>query len=213
MPFIREIHTAPADEGGRGWSDAGYHGLFCFDRTFEMGRPWSRVPAAQGGHNTGTLAFALQGLNPQDFTQPQQELVIEACEALDRAKMAAGERMPFHGHNEVSAKACPVFDYRRVLGLDANGIMRFSPDPTARMPDPGDTDEGLSPAWAILEMWDRGPNVRALQEALNDRHGAGLVVDGIFGQNTRRAVVAAQRAAGVAADGIVGPQTRRALDL
>lgn len=52
--------------------------------------------------------------------------------------------------------------------------------------------------------------VRALQEYLNGR-GAGLVVDGRFGPNTKAAVEAFQRAAGIRVDGVVGPETRDAM--
>lgn len=52
----------------------------------------------------------------------------------------------------------------------------------------------------------RGPDVSALQEALN-AEGAGLTVDGIFGAKTGQALVAYQQAHGLPADGIAGPQT------
>ena len=54
--------------------------------------------------------------------------------------------------------------------------------------------------------------VREVQQWLNRACGAGLSVDGIYGQQTRKAIVRVlQRAIGVSADGIVGWRTRRAL--
>ena len=54
--------------------------------------------------------------------------------------------------------------------------------------------------------------VREVQQWLNRAYGAGLSVDGIYGQQTRKAIVRVlQRAIGVSADGIVGWRTRRAL--
>lgn len=54
--------------------------------------------------------------------------------------------------------------------------------------------------------------VREVQQWLNRASGAGLSVDGIYGQQTRKAIVRVlQRAIGVSADGIVGWRTRRAL--
>ena len=54
--------------------------------------------------------------------------------------------------------------------------------------------------------------MREVQQWLNRAYGAGLSVDGIYGQHTRKAIVRVlQRAIGVSADGIVGWRTRRAL--
>ena len=63
---------------------------------------------------------------------------------------------------------------------------------------------------ALLSLGDRGPDVVALQRALNER-GAHLLVDGDFGRNTLAAVMAFQSAQGLSADGVVGPKTRNAL--
>jgi hypothetical protein len=62
----------------------------------------------------------------------------------------------------------------------------------------------------VLSMGDRGPEVRKVQEKLNE-HGAGLVIDGIFGRGTQAAVMAFQAANGLVADGIVGRKTSAAL--
>jgi hypothetical protein len=62
----------------------------------------------------------------------------------------------------------------------------------------------------VLSMGDRGPEVRKVQEKLNE-HGAGLVIDGIFGRGTQAAVMAFQAANGLVVDGIVGRKTSAAL--
>ena len=53
----------------------------------------------------------------------------------------------------------------------------------------------------------RGESVRTLQERLNAKGFNAGSVDGIFGKNTRAAVLAFQKANGLAADGIVGKLT------
>jgi hypothetical protein len=55
--------------------------------------------------------------------------------------------------------------------------------------------------------------VAQAQSALNQVLGAGLQVDGLFGQATRRAVIAFQRAHGLTPDGKLGPRTYAALGI
>ena len=56
-----------------------------------------------------------------------------------------------------------------------------------------------------------GADVRAVQQALNQRNHAGLATDGAYGPATRNAVLNWQRRAHIEADGIIGPQTRSSL--
>lgn len=64
----------------------------------------------------------------------------------------------------------------------------------------------------ILRKGSSGEDVRRLQERLNELGYDCGAVDGKFGDNTRRAVIAFQGAHGLKADGIVGSQTWAALD-
>ena len=113
-----------------GWSDIGYTYYITFDGTVHRGRDVEITPAAQRGHNTGTIAICLSGLAVDDFTQEQFESLKDLCEQID-------DRIPdvtFHGHCEVSDKTCPVFDYRSVLGLDHFGAMSVKRKESAATP-------------------------------------------------------------------------------
>jgi peptidoglycan DL-endopeptidase CwlO len=57
----------------------------------------------------------------------------------------------------------------------------------------------------MLKKGSRGPAVASLQQRL------GIAADGVFGPQTKAAVLAYQRAHGLAVDGIAGPQTLGAL--
>lgn len=57
----------------------------------------------------------------------------------------------------------------------------------------------------------RGTDVTRLQQALTTRGFNPQGVDGAFGNNTRAAVIAFQRAQGITADGVVGPDTSERL--
>ncbi|HAN87351.1 MAG: spore cortex-lytic enzyme [Bacillota bacterium] len=62
-----------------------------------------------------------------------------------------------------------------------------------------------------LYWGSRGTSVRLVQWKLSDWGYYRGWVDGVFGANTHRAVVAFQRRNGLRVDGLVGPQTWRAL--
>ena len=66
---------------------------------------------------------------------------------------------------------------------------------------------------ATLQLNTSGPNVTALQQALQSAGFSPGAIDGSFGGGTEAAVLAFQRSKGIAADGVVGPKTAMALGL
>jgi peptidoglycan hydrolase-like protein with peptidoglycan-binding domain len=76
------------------------------------------------------------------------------------------------------------------------------PERGERMPNPGQP---------TIREGDTGDAVRRLQRAIRRLPGPDLVVDGIFGHETRRAVREFQQANGLSVDGVVGPATWHAL--
>jgi hypothetical protein len=63
----------------------------------------------------------------------------------------------------------------------------------------------------LLNIGDRGIEVVELQRNLNLVLGFDIDADGIFGKDTRAAVMEFQRVKGLEVDGVVGPKTRNAL--
>lgn len=109
---IREWHLK------RGFDGVGYHYYIKKDGTLQAGRSLERSPAAQEGHNTGTIAICLGGL--ARFSEAQFETLRGLCAAIHRQLPLA----TFHGHREVNpGKTCPVYDYRAALNLDGKGRM------------------------------------------------------------------------------------------
>ncbi len=197
VSVMRRWHTDPEPDG-RGWSDVGYHLFIRKSGEVQEGRPLTRIPAAQAGHNTGTIAVCLHGLAKEKFTREQFASIHDLSRQIDRAYDAG---VTIHGHCEVSSKLCPVFDYRAVLGLDRFGAIA----------GPGSDPVGPSVVEApaprpVVRLTDQGPAVTVLQSLLN-RRGAGVVEDGHFGRGTLKAVKVFQAAHGLSADGIVGPAT------
>ena len=58
----------------------------------------------------------------------------------------------------------------------------------------------------VLRITCKGESVKWLQYELN-KHGANLTIDGIFGNQTKLAVLLFQKDHGIVQDGIVGPRT------
>lgn len=172
------------------FKEIGYHCFIRKDGSLEDGRSLEKAPAAQEGHNAGTIAICLHGLDEDKFTAAQFDTLRKLCGDINAAY---GGRVTFHGHREVANKTCPVFDYRAVLGLDAQGRMGGAAVPGA------------------LRRGDRSEDVMVLQRRLIDKAGARLAVDGDFGAKTEAAVIGFQKARGLTADGIVGVKTWAAL--
>ncbi|MDX1691448.1 MAG: peptidoglycan-binding protein [Acidimicrobiia bacterium] len=78
------------------------------------------------------------------------------------------------------------------------------------IPATGSIDDLLSSS-ELLNLGDRGSLVRDLQEALQTAGQDPGPIDGIFGPMTDRAVRRFQRQASIVVDGLVGPGTRRAI--
>ncbi|MGG5810186.1 peptidoglycan-binding protein [Falsiroseomonas sp. CW058] len=69
----------------------------------------------------------------------------------------------------------------------------------------------LTRSWWFTQPMMRGEEVWLAQRLLNERAGAGLKPDGLFGAATRDAVKAFQRRRGLVEDGVLGPVTWAAL--
>lgn len=190
---IREMHLA------RGWSDVGYHLFIRKDGTLENGRDLETVPAAQKGHNTYSIAICLHGLKQELFTAKQFKTLKALCLAIDKAY---GGEISFHGHREVAAKACPVFDYRQVLKLDEYGSLGLPGAVGNPMVDTTGDDADALPE---IRLGARGETVKLLQRLLFIKD------DGIFGPKTATAVRAFKRSHNLYPSDIVATHVWRLL--
>ncbi|MGY9046310.1 N-acetylmuramoyl-L-alanine amidase [Puniceibacterium antarcticum] len=196
----------------RGWSGIGYHLFIRKSALVEDGRDLEKVPAAQGGNNTRTIAICLHGLAVDKFTQEQFDALRDLCDQINRAYQG---NVTFHGHCEVANKTCPVFDYRNVLGLDMKGRM---PMPMRPMGWVNTTEAAAGTGIGtpdvpigLVKFGDRGPKVRVLQQELKELGYQPGAIDGIFGKLLRDAVMALQADHDLVTDGKVGPVTAEAI--
>ncbi|MBC9246727.1 peptidoglycan-binding domain-containing protein [Paracoccus sp. 11-3] len=194
-----------------GWAGIGYHFFIRKDGTLEIGRDLEKTPAAQGGHNTATIAICLHGLEIDKFTEAQFVTLRTLCGQIDDAY---GGTVTFHGHREVSARACPVFIYRDVLKLDGEGYLRQPSVSEGTVPLTGrdfGTLEVLLSSAAVLKLGSKGDLVRDLQAALKRLGYFPGKIDGDFGPLTEVAVLAFQAANHLETDGKFGSLSREAL--
>ena len=95
-----------------GWSDVGYHDVIRRDGSTEKGRPIKRMGAHAKGHNRDSIGVCLVGgvdkkNRPEDnFTDAQYRALKKYRKRRDRELGP----LTWHGHYEVSAKACPCFN-------------------------------------------------------------------------------------------------------
>ena len=96
-----------------------------------------------------------------------------------------------------------------------DAVMTTDPSVTTTPPaqaPPGATAAPAQPdPTAVLRLGDSGPAVMALQQRLTELGYWLGRADGSYGQLTRQAVMAFQKAENVTRDGVAGPQTRRLL--
>jgi hypothetical protein len=95
--------------------------------------------------------------------------------------------------------------------IDTAKVVRFGGP--AHLTKPGTAPPAEPRLLMLKSPMMTGADVRAVQQALDQRNHAGLNTDGAYGPLTRDAVLNWQRRAHLEADGIVGPQTRTSLGL
>lgn len=198
----------------KGWAGIGYHYFIRKDGTLELGRDLEKTPAAQENNNTATIAICLHGLEKDRFTDAQFETLRVLCNQINRAY---GYVLTIHGHCEVANKACPVFDYKSVLGLNDKGNMvpmrELDKAPIPTMQDDAAGLEVLPTTMVTLKFGSTGGLVRDLQQSLTRLGYFTGNIDGDFGERTRAAVLAFQADNHLETDGKFGKLSREALAL
>lgn len=195
----------------RGWSGIGYHYFITKGGVVEKGRDLELTPIAQAGHNTGTIAICLHGLKKEKFTAAQFHALNMLCQDIDPAY---GNNLTFHGHCEVAQKACPVFDYRKVMDLDKGGNPLAKPTEIAVVAGgiaAADPDDDALPNRLIKVAKKFDQAAKDLQSRLKNLGYDPGKIDGWFGEKTEAAVIAFQKESGLTPDGKVGALTREAL--
>lgn len=177
----------------RGWDGIGYHYLIKKSGELQVGRSLEKNPVAQAGNNSRTIAICLHGLEATKFTRAQMDTLLTLC---DEINLQYQGEVTFHGHREVSNKACPVIDYVSLLGLDAEGnFMGVTQEPLAVQESIPDN------YWPTVKREDNGQLVKLVQIIV------GTKPDGDFGKKTEAALKAYQKQYGVPETGFTDSYT------
>ncbi len=159
----------------------------------------------------GKLLAQVLHMEPDSFTL-REGARVEYGQPLG-AQGDTGSPRSIHCHVEVN-----IDQFKKYIGDIANGTITTNSYPAigSVQASPAATIQANPLADGVLRQGERGPEIAALQTQLNalgfkDDRGNVLVPDGDFGNSTKQAVVAFQRARHLDDDGIVGKDTFAAL--
>lgn len=111
---VHRMHTLPKSQGGRGWSDTGYHEIICPDGERIKARPLERYGAGAIGYNRGVKhVLMIERKTINSTYRPEQLYYPEQLAEMRRAVAEFGQQARFErllGHREVANKLCPGFD-------------------------------------------------------------------------------------------------------
>ncbi|MEG4530515.1 peptidoglycan-binding protein [Microcoleus sp. D2_18a_D3] len=138
-----------------------------------------------------------RGSRGQDIVALQNDLKQAGC---------FPQRVRSTGYYGKITKAA-VQKLQQTHGLRVDGVVG---EQTRNALDSGKTCQSLASS-GVLKMGSRGEKVRQLQSQLNNWGFPVKKVDGVFGKETREAVIRFQNYHGLKPDGIVGPKTAKVL--
>jgi len=220
---IKHAQRIQKDHFSRGWSDSGHNFLNTTGGFVLEGRTGTLnavnqglcVQSAHAAQDPGRLAQGNEspGIeNEGNFMtfvmgNAQWASLVDLCAALCEACNVGPENI--RGHREFSNTQCPgdwLFGQLPRLRQDVATKLGVALTPAKAFDKPTAADS--------FRIGDAGPMVLVLQRLLLGKgHSAGAI-DGIFGENTKAAVVAFQKDFGIKpANGVVDPKTRKALGL
>jgi hypothetical protein len=155
----------------------------------QQGDRLARGNESPGIENEGTFMTVAMG-------QKQWDSLVELCASLCSSCAVSPENI--RGHRDFSNTDCPGdWLYAQLPQLRQEVAIKL----------------GISTADGVLKMGSKGPIVKQLQNKLTEKGFNVGVIDSIFGEMTRVAIIAFQKSQNITADGVVGEKTRKLLGL
>lgn len=176
-----------------GWSGAGYHFLVRKDGKVYRLRPEDKVGAHAYGANYNSIGICFEGNYMEEDMQTEQ---VKAGKELVAYLKNKYNITTVQRHKDVCSTNCPgdKFPFDEIANSEASNAI---------IPQPQKNE-------------NKG-NVARIQASLNDKYGLSIVVDNIYGNETKKALVKGlqtelnkQYGRGLAVDGIFGTNTYNA---
>jgi len=104
---IRKWHTDPKSEGGRGWSDIGYHLVLRRNGIWEVGRPMEVKGAHVRKHNARSIGICVVG---RGFNITPEQWVTLKVEIKQLHKKYPNAKIKGHNEADPNKPWCPGFD-------------------------------------------------------------------------------------------------------
>ena len=189
-----------------GWRSIGYNFLIGENGEIFEGRGW-RQGAATRGWNWRSISIAYIG-SGDELTEEAKKGFIKAVAGV---RKKYGQQLWVKCHRDFSKTYCPANGLASWVksGMDAASVNPSTID--FRAVHQYILDIGRSLARKPLKRGSRGKYVQMAQKQLNTRIPVNLVVDGVYGRNTRKAVIRFQKQFPIVNDGVIGPVTWRYL--
>lgn len=212
-----------------GWAGCGYHFVVRKDGTIERGRPEGAIGAHAMCANADSIGICFEGDYDIENKMPDKQKnagKMLVAYLKDKYKITNVQR-----HKDVTVTACPgkYFPFDEIAGatvaLDTNikaenvqqqedyvnGIARLQAECNKQGFSSQKVDGIAGPitlaGCPVLKKGATGNITKWLQTTLNTAGYNCGPVDGIFGDNTKKGVIAYQKAHGLTIDGIVGTKT------
>lgn len=194
---VEDIHNWHLNNG---WAGIGYNFLVRKDGKIYEGRPIDYVPAHATGFNTCSIGICFEGnFEVETMSEAQKQAGKELVAYIkEKYNISLVQK-----HKDVNSTSCPGtnFPFDEIV----NGVVTEQPKETSQNADTDIFNDGI-----INCIYD-------IQEYLNNKYGANLVLDNIYGPETHKALVKAlqhelnvQYNAGLVEDGIFGNNTYNA---
>lgn len=191
-----------------GWPGIGYHYVVDKDGLISRCHDLEIISYHVGNSNNFAVGICMVGdFRTQTLGSAQREATVKLTRSLMSELTISVENV--WGHTEFpgySWKPCPSISMKSFRNWikDKRGSL-------SNITSPSLTNIGELRQRSILSRGDRGDDVQALQERLDEIGFSPGPIDGMYGPQTYDAVLRFQRVANIGVDGIVGRQTWRRL--
>lgn len=182
---VEDVHRWHLNNG---WAGIGYHYFVRKDGKIYKGRPDNMIGSHALHHNTNTLGICAEG---KYNTETMPEAQKESLKWLVGYLKGKYNITKVYGHRELMATDCPGKNYP----LDEIRGSKPNNDKPQEPSKPSKPEESKPEGTKLWENSIRGQEVKNLQSELNKQCGAGLKVDGYFGDSTLNACITVREGA------------------